>query len=51
MEMDDQLDCAIVAEVPADPECKVIRASRPTLVNPEVKSESDSLKKKLLKLS
>ena len=43
--MDDQSDCVIVAEVPADPECKVIRASRPTLVNPEVKSESVSLEK------
>ena len=43
--MDDQSDCVIVAEVPADPECKVIRASRPTHVNPEVKSESVSLEK------
>ena len=45
VEMDDQSDCVIVAEVPADPECVVVRTSRAILVNPEVISESVCLEK------
>ena len=45
METDEQSDCVIVAEVPADPECVVVRTSRAILVNPEVISESVCLEK------
>ena len=44
--MTDQSECEIVAEVPADPECIVIRASRPIIIYPpEIKTESNALKK------
>ena len=45
METDEQSDCVIVAEVPANPECVIVRTSRAILVNPEVLSEFVSLEK------